>query len=169
MWTYHAGAKLPVSEDPANSSNEIPGEAAATDSGAVSGDSGGAAGREKRSELGLPIALAAWLMPGAGHFLLGRWARGVGILAAVAGLVLTGYAMRGNVFAYRPGDAFGMLGVLADAGSGVFYELARILERGGPDVSRAAGDYGTRFIAAAGIVNVLAVFDAYEIACRRRT
>lgn len=157
-----------MSEDPANSSNEVSAEAAATDSGAVSADSGGVADHQKRSELGLLIALAAWLIPGAGHFSLGRWARGLGILVAVGGLVLTGYAMRGNVFAYRPGDAFGMLGFLADAGSGVFYELARILERGGPDVSRAAGDYGTRFIAAAGIVNALAVFDAYEIAWRRR-
>lgn len=154
-----------MSEDPVNSTHEIHGKVGAGEHeiGEVS------AGPKKRNELKLPIVFAAWLMPGAGHFLLGRWIRGFGILVAVAGLALTGCAMRGNVFAYRPGDAFGMLGFLADAGSGVFYELARILERSGPDVSRAAGDYGTRFIAAAGIVNVLAMFDAYEIASRRRT
>jgi hypothetical protein len=43
-----------------------------------------------------------------------------------------------------------------------------VFERAGPDVSRAAGDYGTRFIAAAGIVNLIAIFDAYEIATGRK-
>jgi hypothetical protein len=51
----------------------------------------------------------------------------------------------------------------------MFYALAKFFERAGPDVSRAAGDYGTRFIAAAGVVNLLGVFDAFEIAAGRRS
>jgi hypothetical protein len=77
--------------------------------------------------------------------------------------------MRGNVFPPRSADPFATLGFYADAASGIFYLLARVLERAGPDISRAAGDYGTRFIAAAGIVNLIAIFDAYEIASRRRS
>jgi hypothetical protein len=73
------------------------------------------------------------------------------------------------VFSPRDGDPFAMLGFFADFGSGIFYFLSRFFESAGPDVSRAAGDYGTRFIAAAGIVNLLSVFDAYEIALGRRT
>ena len=46
--------------------------------------------------------------------------------------------------------------------------LAHLVEKAGPDVSRAAGDYGTRFVAAAGLVNLLAVLDAYGIAVGRR-
>ena len=61
------------------------------------------------------------------------------------------------------------MGFLADAASGIFYSFAHFFESAGPDVSRAAGDYGTRFIAAAGIVNLLGVFDAYEIATGRRS
>jgi hypothetical protein len=77
--------------------------------------------------------------------------------------------MRGNVFPPRSADPFGALGFWADAGSGIFYLLARVFERAGPDVSRAAGDYGTRFVAAAGIVNLIGAFDAYEIAAGRRS
>jgi hypothetical protein len=44
-----------------------------------------------------------------------------------------------------------------------------MFEAAGPDVSRAAGDYGTRFIAAAGVVNMLAVLDVIEIATGRRS
>jgi hypothetical protein len=116
----------------------------------------------------LPIAIAAWFLPGLGHVILRRWGRGLAFFVAVAGLAIAGYLMRGNVFPPHSGDLFGTIGFLADAGSGVMYLLARVFERAGPDVSRAAGDYGTRFIAAAGVVNLLAAFDAYEIARGRR-
>jgi hypothetical protein len=107
-------------------------------------------------------------VPGFGHLLLGRWGRALGFFVSVGGLALTGYLMRGNVFPPHSTDPFGTLGFLADAASGVFYYLAHVVEVAGPDVSRAAGDYGTRFIAAAGVVNVLAVLDVLEIASGRR-
>lgn len=122
----------------------------------------------KRSALAPFAAIAGWLVPGLGHLLLGRWGRALGFLVSVGGLAITGYLMRGNVFLPHSTDPFGTLGFLADAASGVFYYLAHIVEAAGPDISRAAGDYGTRFIAAAGVVNVLAVFDVLEIASRRR-
>ena len=116
----------------------------------------------------LSIAVASWLVPGLGHFLLRRTGRAIVFFIAVGGLTIVGYHMRVNVFPPRSADPFGTLGFWADAASGIFYLLARVFERAGPDVSRAAGDYGTRFIAAAGIVNLIAAFDAYEIAAGRR-
>lgn len=114
------------------------------------------------------IAVAAWIVPGLGHLVLKRWGRALIFFLTVGGLAVFGYLLRGNVFPPQAGDSFDTLGFLADAGSGVFYFLARVFESAGSDVSRAAGDYGTRFIAAAGIVNLLSVFDAYEIALGRR-
>ena len=122
-----------------------------------------------RAALALLAAIMAWLVPGLGHLLLGRWGRGLLFFVAVGGLVVTGYLLRGNVFPPHSGDPFGTLGFLADATTGVFYYFSRFFEAAGPDVSRAAGDYGTRFIAAAGVVNVLAVLDTIEIATGRRS
>jgi Family of unknown function (DUF6677) len=122
----------------------------------------------KRTVLAPLIGLAAWLLPGLGHLFLGRRGRALGFFVSVGGLAIAGYLLRGNVFPPHSEDPFGTLGFLADAASGVFYYLAHVFEAAGPDVSRAAGDYGTRFIAAAGVVNVLAVFDALEIASGRR-
>jgi uncharacterized protein DUF6677 len=115
------------------------------------------------------IAVIAWIVPGLGHLILRRQGRALVFFLTVGGLAIAGYLLRGNVFPPRTGEPFGTLGFLADAGSGIFYFLSRFLESTGPNVSRAAGDYGTRFIAAAGIVNLLSVFDAYEIALGRRT
>jgi hypothetical protein len=122
-----------------------------------------------QSSTAIFIVVAAWIVPGTGHLLLRRWGRAIVFFIAVGGLAITGYLLRGNVFPIHGGDAFGTLGFLADAGSGVFYYFARFFEAAGPDVSRAAGDYGTRFIAAAGVVNLISVCDAYEIATRRRS
>ena len=120
------------------------------------------------SFVGLGVAVLAWAVPGLGHLLMGRWGRAIAFFVSVAGLAITGYLLRGNVFPEHSADAFGKLGFIADAGTGVFYHLAKFFERFGPDVSLAAGDDGTRFIAAAGIVNLLSAFDAYEIAAGRR-
>jgi predicted membrane channel-forming protein YqfA (hemolysin III family) len=114
------------------------------------------------------VAIAAWAVPGLGHLILQRWGRALFFFIAVGALAVAGCGMQGEVFTPHSSDPFGALGFLADACSGVFYFLPRFLETTGPDISRAAGDYGTRFIAAAGVVNLLAVLDAYGIACGRR-
>ncbi len=115
------------------------------------------------------IAVAGWIFPGLGHAILGRWGRALAFFFAVGGLAIIGYLMRGDVFPPDSSDPFGTVGFLADAASGVFYFLAHFVEGAGADIGHAAGDYGTRFIAAAGIVNVLGAFDAYEIARGRRS
>jgi len=117
------------------------------------------------------VGIAAWVLPGLGHILLKRWGRGVVFFATVAGLALAGYHLRGIVFTIFPPvdprvDPLAFLGGIGDAGSGVFYFLAHVFEPLGNDVSRAAGDYGTRFLAAAGVANFLCVLDACETAAR---
>jgi hypothetical protein len=144
-------------------------DAFASDTAPIPPPSIPAAPRTNPLVLVLPAVIAAWAVPGLGHLILHRPGRAMLFFAAVGGLAISGYAMRGNVFPLHSSDPFGALGFLADAGSGVFYLLARVFEAAGPDVSRAAGDYGTRFIAAAGIVNILSAFDACEIASGRRS
>jgi hypothetical protein len=114
------------------------------------------------------IALAAWLVPGLGHLLLRRWVRALGFFIATGGLALAGLALRGEIFSLHSDDPFGVLGFIADLGSGIFYFVARIFSTAGPDISHASGDYGTRCIAASGIVNLLGVIDAFGIARGRR-
>ena len=53
-------------------------------------------------------------------------------------------------------------------GAGSFYFLGRLVERNGADVSHAGGDYGTRFLATAGVLNLLAALHAYEAARGRK-
>lgn len=121
-----------------------------------------------RVALAFFIALAAWLVPGLGHLLLRRWSRALVFFLGVSAFALAGIALRGHVFNGKVGDAFELLGYLSNLGAGGYYFAAKYLAAAPPDVSRAAGDFGTRFFATAGVLNLLCVLDAYEIATGRK-
>jgi hypothetical protein len=122
-----------------------------------------------RSEgVALAVGVAAWILPGLGHAIQKMWGRAFACFLTVGLLVIVGAGMRGNLFTAEGGDAFATLGYVADLGTGSFYLLARALETEGPDVSHAGGDYGTRFLAAAGVLNLLAALHAYEAARGRK-
>lgn len=114
----------------------------------------------------LPVVLvlvAGWLVPGMAHLLLRRYVRAAALCMIVGGFMSLGVVLRGHLFGLHPDDAFEWLGLVSNLGAGAFYWVARVLETGGPDVSRAAGDFGTRFFSAAGVLNLLCVLDAYDI------
>ena len=125
-------------------------------------------GKTRAAWLALIVLIATWAVPGLGHALLRRWTRALGFFLAVGGLAILGYLMRGEVFGPHTEESFGTLGFLADAAAGAFYFLAHVIETAGPDLSRATGNYGTRFVAAAGLENLLAAIDAVELALGRR-
>jgi hypothetical protein len=120
---------------------------------------------EKRA---IALGVAGWAVPGLGHALQKMWARALVVFLAVGLLAFAGVSMRGNVFTSRGNDAFDTLGYIADLGTGVFYFGAKYLEHNGPDVSHSRGDYGTRFLATAGVLNLLAALHAYEAARGRK-
>jgi hypothetical protein len=122
----------------------------------------------KREALAYVVGIAGWLVPGLGHALLKMWGRALAAFLTVGVLVILGAGMRGNVFNSNGNDAFDSLGYLADLGTGTFYLVAKSLETNGADVSHAGGDYGTRFLAAAGVLNLLAALHAYEAARGRK-
>jgi hypothetical protein len=122
----------------------------------------------RRETMAFVIGVAGWLVPGLGHAFLKMWGRALACFLTVGVLVFLGAGMRGNVFNSSGNDAFDSLGYLADLGTGTFYLAARSLETNGADVSHAGGDYGTRFLATAGVLNLLAALHAYEAARGRK-
>jgi hypothetical protein len=122
----------------------------------------------KSEGLALIIGVAGWLVPGLGHALQKMWGRAVAIFLTVGVLVWLGAGMRGNLFSSNGNDAFDSLGYIADLGTGTFYLAARSFEKDGADTSHADGDYGTRFLATAGVLNLLAALHAYEAARGRK-
>jgi hypothetical protein len=116
----------------------------------------------------VPVVLLAWILPGGGHFLLKRPARGAILGACVAIVFLLGLMMRGTLFHPEGGDLLTMVifygGFIGDVLAGILYFLTVWLGYSQPDMAGHVHDYGTKFLVAAGLLNLLAIVDAYEIA-----
>jgi hypothetical protein len=52
--------------------------------------------------------------------------------------------------------------------SGIFYLFTVWLGYSQPDIPGAVHDYGTKFLVSAGLLNILAMVDAFEIAAGRK-
>lgn len=119
----------------------------------------------------MPVALG-WLIPGAGHFLLKRNGRGALLLVSVSCMFLAGLMMRGAMFQPQSGDLLTILintgGFIGDLASGLLYLLATWMGYSQADIAGAVHDYGTKFLVTAGLLNVLAMVDAFEIAAGRK-
>ena len=119
-----------------------------------------------------PAVGLAWLIPGGGHFLLKRTGRGLLLMLAITGMFLCGLMMRGAMFQPQSGDILTILintgGFIGDVASGILYLLTVWLGYAQPDMAGAVHDYGTKFLVTAGLLNVLAMVDTFEIASGRK-
>jgi hypothetical protein len=114
----------------------------------------------------LPL-IAGWLVPGAGHFVIGKWGRGLLLATAIIGMFALGIGMNGKIYA-NAHDILDILGLVGDLGNGLLYFLSRAMSWGADQVQITTGDYGTRFIVVAGLLNVIAAVDAHNIRTGRK-
>jgi hypothetical protein len=112
--------------------------------------------------------LAGWLVPGAGHALLGKWIRAALLCASIVTMFAIGIALAGKVYTPNTGEPLDMLGFVGDLGAGLLYFLARMLGWGQAPVLIAIADYGTKFIVVAGLLNIVAAVDAHSLASGRK-
>jgi hypothetical protein len=124
-------------------------------------------------KLWFPAVALGWILPGAGHFLLGRRGRGGLLAASVVVTFLLGLSMRGALFEPQTGDLLTTViycgGFVGNLASGILYFLAVWLGYAQPDVAGHVHDYGTKFLVAAGLMNILAMVDVWEIAAGRKS
>ena len=114
------------------------------------------------------MCLTSWAVPGAGHLWLGRRAKGLIFLIALPLMFAIGLAVEGRLAAVDFADPLVGLAALADLGIGVAYFVARALGYGGGDVRAVTYEYGNTFLIVAGLLNLLVVIDAYDVALGRK-
>jgi hypothetical protein len=123
------------------------------------------------------MGLAAWLVPGLGHLLQGRWVRAMLLGGAVWISFLGGLWMGGHLFTVG-GSEHGLSALLqlppmiANLGSGILYIISWVFGVGFADdpahAARATYEYGNTFLLVAGLLNYLAMLDAFDIAAGRK-
>jgi hypothetical protein len=117
--------------------------------------------------------LIGWIIPGGGHFFLKRTGRGALLLISITIMFLLGLLTRGMMFTPQSGDFLTTVinygGFVGDLASGALYLIAMMFGYNQPDMAGAVHDYGTKFLVTAGLLNILAMVDAYEIAAERKS
>jgi hypothetical protein len=109
-----------------------------------------------------------WLVPGAGHIIQRRWIRGVLLLVSIGTLFVLGLMMQGHIYKANGGDILDILGFVGDLGAGGLYIATLAMNLGQGAAAFAVADYGTKFMIVAGLLNFIAVADAYHIAIGKK-
>ena len=117
------------------------------------------------------LCLASWAIPGAGHLWLGRRGKGLVFLVALPLMYAIGLAIRGRlfpVFPIDPSEPLALLAALADISIGAMYFIAGAMGYAGGEVRATTYEYGNAFLIVAGLLNLLVVIDAYDVALGRK-
>ena len=114
------------------------------------------------------LSVAAWLIPGLGHFLLGRRWRALILFASITTMFALGLAMQGQIFSTSSASYLEFLGHYGELCVGLALPVARFFGYGGGDPFFVSSDFGTAYLVAAGMLNVLAILDSFYIAMGRK-
>jgi hypothetical protein len=114
------------------------------------------------------ISFIAWFVPGAGHLWQGRTQKGLIFLVALPLMFAVGLLLQGRLFPFEVSQPLVALAALASLGNGLPYFLATLLGLGSGVVTAASYEYGNTFIIVSGLLNMLVVLDAYDIALGRK-
>src|SRR5262245_51674843 len=127
-----------------------------------------AADRTQASSTLYLICAVAWFLPGAGHLWLGRRQKGIVFLVVLTIMFAFGLWLEGRLFPFQPTEPLVALAAIADLGIGSPYFVAKLLGAGAGNVVAITYEYGNTFIIAAGLLNMLVVLDAFDIAKGRK-
>ncbi len=116
------------------------------------------------------VAMAlAWLFPGLGHLSLGRRRTALAFALIVTATFLAGISFQGRLYTVEAGQPLTMLATFAVYGAGLLNIAARLLsDNPGGTILSPTYEYGCAFLLTAGLMNLLLVLDAWDIATGRK-
>lgn len=116
----------------------------------------------------LLVCAVAWAIPGGGHLWQGRWSNGLIFLVTMPLMFGVGLALDGRLFPLELSQPLVALAALADIGIGLMYFISKAAGFGTGQVTAMTYEYGNAFLIVAGLLNVLVVLDAYDVALGRK-
>ncbi len=118
--------------------------------------------------LALVYFLAGWAVPGLGHLLQKKYLRGLVFLVCLGAMTALGLVMGGRIFPFQLENPLTILAFFADIGNGLVYLLSRFLPIGLGTLKNVTYEFGTAYLAGAGLLNFLVALDAYDIAAGKK-
>lgn len=139
-----------------------------------------AEGEDTSRPVSKALLFVAWLVPGLGHWLLGKRVRAGVFAAVIVASFITGVLLDGELAVPQQNSPLSWFFTFGCLGNGILY-LLRLLWvngldglfsssfpyglQGGGDPVSAGFFYGKTFLYTAGLMNLLVVLDVHDIAC----
>ena len=123
---------------------------------------------ESRSMQAILIGLGGFCFPGLGHLILGKWVRSLLFAFPILLLFGLGLSLGGKLHTLAAEQFIEFVFLFADLGIGLLYFLAKFWGYGAGNLENQSFDYGTTYLAVAGLLNLLAALNAYDIAVGRK-
>lgn len=109
-----------------------------------------------------------WLIPGLGHAVLKKYGRALFFFIAISAMAGLGLYMGGKIYSFQTENPLTVLAFLSDIGAGLLYIMAKIFSFGMGNLKNITFEFGTAYIAGAGLLNYLIALDAYDIAAGKK-
>jgi len=115
------------------------------------------------------ISLAlGWLIPGLGHISQKKYWRGLIFFLCITCMFLLGLFLQGRIYSFQTENPLTILAFFSDIGIGAFYFLSKIFSFGLGNLKSTTFEFGTAYIAGAGLLNYLVALDALDIATGKK-
>jgi hypothetical protein len=114
-------------------------------------------------------AALAWVFPGFGHLYLGRRKMALAYALIVTVTFLLGLSFQGRLYSPEPGQPLTLLATFTLYGAGLLNIGARMVsDNPGGTILAVTYEYGCAYLLTAGLMNLLLILDAYDIAVGRK-
>jgi hypothetical protein len=111
----------------------------------------------------------AWVFPGLGHAYLGRRRTALVYAVVVTAMFVLGLSFEGRLYTIESGQPLSILATFAVWGTGLLNIAARMFsDNPGGAVLSVTYEYGCAYLLTAGLMNLLLMLDAYDIAIGRK-
>jgi hypothetical protein len=112
--------------------------------------------------------ILGWFIPGLGHVFLKKYSRSVVFFFCISCMAALGLLMGGKIYSFQMENPLTILAFFSDLGIGALYFLSKIIPIGLGDIKVVTFEFGTAYIAGAGLLNYLVTLDAFDIASGKK-
>jgi hypothetical protein len=109
-----------------------------------------------------------WFVPGLGHVYLKKFWKGGIFFVCILSMAALGLFMGGKIYSFQTENPLTILAFFSDLGSGLLFILSKIFSFGLGNLKNATFEFGTAYIAGAGLLNYLVALDAFDIASGKK-
>lgn len=107
--------------------------------------------------------ILGWFIPGLGHLLARKYWKALIFFVCITLMASLGLIMGGKIYRLQAENPLTILAFFSDLGYGSLYFLSKLFSFGSGVLKKMTFEFGTTYIAGAGLLNYLVALDAFDI------